>query len=564
MTVTKSQSAIRQFAWRMRGGPKPKPQVKTNFRSFKFFYDAWNLDIGNCLGFGAWKLGFKIFTLLIVTTPLVLSLLAAEDIRISGANRAEYWLFVDDRLDTTNLKDHITDKLKLSLDYKDITLRGVFFLWDPSLRGTGKLQYFDYTAMYKKDPVNILYGRYYATFGRGLCLNQFLDEDFNLDNSLYGLKADLKFFRSQLTMLMGKPRNIFFEELKYIVKNDTTDQIRGANLETRLLNIKNSFGMNTVFGGRYVRINKQTDLTPKAFTELFGGSAGVIVGPWENYFEYGRHWGTEPVIGGRLRGDGYLYTTGLALPGFGISFQYVDYKNIGFGGQLCRYNEPPTPIKSGISVNRGLDEIGFGVSVVASPLDFISIEMDNNKVTTRDEELSKLEQVFKMNEDMDGVLEQMAKVITHPTMESEATFAVEHVKKQGIEPPVEIKTETKPYVDLQYEFGAFFVEAGYEHAFIKSDTSEYNDRAVSLSIGRPEMFVFSVRFERRNRVPEWLVAKLGEETFWPMYELTLDLTTKHNLRIRVGGEKGGLICSGGVCRFEQPFRGVKLVLTSIF
>ena len=39
---------------------------------------------------------------------------------------------------------------------------------------------------------------------------------------------------------------------------------------------------------------------------------------------------------------------------------------------------------------------------------------------------------------------------------------------------------------------------------------------------------------------------------------------KHNLRIRVGGEKGGLVCMGGVCREEEPFRGIKVVLTSIF
>ena len=64
--------------------------------------------------------------------------------------------------------------------------------------------------------------------------------------------------------------------------------------------------------------------------------------------------------------------------------------------------------------------------------------------------------------------------------------------------------------------------------------------------------------------PDWLIPKLGDETGWPMVELSLDLTNRHNLRLRVGAEKGGLVCSGGVCRFEEPFKGVKLVLTSIF
>ncbi len=502
-----------------------------------------------------------IFILLIsITSPSSF----AQDLRITGSNRAEYWLFVDSRLDSANYKDHITEKLKLSLDYKDITLRGIFFFWDPSLHSLDKLYYIDYAAQYKKDPVNIMYGRYYMTFGRGLCLNQFLDEDFNNDNSLYGLKAELNGFKSQLTLITGKPRNIFFEELQYTIKNDTTDKVRGANLETRILNFNNPWGLNTSIGGRYVRIHKTNDLTPKAFTELFGGNINLKLGPWENYFEYAQHLGTIPKVGGRLKGDGYLFTTGLSLSGFGISLQYIDYKDLGFGGAEYRYNEPPTPIKSGISVNRGVDEVGYGVAIVASPFDFLSVEIDNNKVSTHNKNLSRFEELFYLKENMGGVLEQGAKAITHPTELSEISFGVDHIIKQKIELPVQKKTETKPYLELQYDFGTFFVEAGLEQTMVTSDTSDYTDRAASISIGKPERFVLTLRAEKRDRVPTWLIEKLGEETFWPMLELSLDLTTRHNLRLRIGGEKGGLVCSGGVCRFEEPFRGVKAVLTSIF
>jgi len=489
----------------------------------------------------------------------------AADIGISGANCAEYWVFVDSRLDSLNYKEHLTEKLKLSLSYKDLTLKGIFFFWDPSVAVPGELQYLDYTAQYKRDPVSILYGTYYTTFGRGLCLNQFLDEDFNNDNSLYGLKTDFRFLNSRLTLLTGTPRNIFFEELTYSIKNDTTDQIRGADFEMKWYPIfATETNIVTTIGGRYVRVNRVTDLTPKAFTELFGGNIGFKIGPWDSYFEYGRQWGTKPLVGGRLKGEGMLVTTGLAFPGFGFSVQYIDYDNMGFGGPGYRYNEPPTPIKSGISVNRGIDEIGYGVSLVASPFDFASVEIDNNKVSTHDEALSEFEQILKINDRMDGVLEQTIKIITHPTFDFEITVGLDKLTKQGIELPIEKKTETKPYADLSCDFGSFFIDVGYEHTFVSSDTSDYYDHAASFSIGKPELLVLSLRYERRNRVPGWLITKLGEETGWPMAELSLDITRRHNLRIRVGGEKGGLICSGGVCRFEEPFRGVKMVLTSIF
>ncbi|MGQ9816384.1 MAG: hypothetical protein ACUVQ3_00295 [bacterium] len=397
-----------------------------------------------------------------------------------------------------------------------------------------------------------------------MCLNQFLDEDFNNDNSLFGLKSDLQFFKSNLTLFTGRPRNIFFEELKYTIKNDTTDQLRGVNFETKLLNIKNDIGFNTKFAGRYVRLNRQEDLTPKAFTEIFGGSANVILGHWENYFEYARHWATTPVVGGRLRGDGYLFTTSLSLSGYGLSLQLIDYTDLGVGGSGYRYNEPPTPIKSGISVNRGIDEIGYGIALVVSPFDFLSIEIDNNKVSVHNDTLSRFRQFLYMDEKINGVKEQSFKAITHPTELSEVSFGIDYIVKQKIELPVERKIETKPYLELQYDFGTFFIESGLEQTRVNADTSTYHDRAISLSIGRSARFVITLRTEKRDRVPECLIPKLGEETFWPMLELSLDLTTRHNLRLRIGGEKGGLVCSGGVCRFEEPFRGVKAVLTSIF
>lgn len=485
--------------------------------------------------------------------------LNAQTLRLSGGNSGEYWVYVDEELEEENYKEHLEDKLKLTLIYGDIGLRGVFFISDPSLPSPYRLTYVDYTAYYTRDPVNIRYGYYYKTFGRGLVLNQYIDEDFKIDNSLFGVQAAIKYFNSQLTLLSGHPRNIFFEENTYRIKNDndTTAQIRGIDFETKLI-------PKVKLGGSYVRVNQETDITPKAFTELFGGNIFFRSGPFDAYLEYAQRLGTRPGLGGRLKGYGVLFSTGLAIPGLGISFQAMDYDTIGVGGADYRYNEPVTPIKTGISVNRGLDEIGFGATILYSPVDWATIELDNNKISTHDTTLNTLEQIFITNESMDAVIEQAIKLQTYPSFELEVTGGVDKVVKQGIEEPVEKKTETKPYIEVTYNFGSFFIESGYQIEFVSSDTSDYHDQALSVAIGKPEAFVLTLRYERRNRIPDWLIDKLGEETSWPLVELSLDLTTRHNLRIRAGGEKGGLVCSGGVCRFEEPFRGVKLSLTSIF
>lgn len=505
------------------------------------------------------RLSVALLTILLAFSTARLN---AQDLRLSGANYGEYWVFFEDEEVDTNYEEHLENKLKVALSYGDITLRGAFFFSDPSLPNMEKLSYIDYSVQYNKEPVSILYGRFNKTFGRGLVLNQFFDEDFKIDKSLFGVQAGISIFNSQLTLLSGKPRNVFFEENTYGIKNDddTTAQVRGVDLESKII-------PNVVLGGRYVRVNREIDITPEAFTELFGGNIGFRTGPFDAYIEYAQQLGTYPGLGGRLKGQGVLFSSSLALSGFGISFQAMDYDTIGFPfNKTYRYNEPVTPIKTGISVNRGTDEVGFGVSLLYSPFDFMSLELDNNKISTHDTTLNRLEQIFVTNESMDAVIEQAAKITTYPTLELEVTAAIEKVVKQGIEVPIEKKTETKPHLEISYDFGSFFIGSEYGIEFVSSDTSDYHDQAIAVSIGKPELFVFTLRYERRNRAPQWLVdlEKIGAETSWPLAELSLDLTTRHNLRIRAGAEKGGLVCTGGVCRFEEPFKGVKLVLTSIF
>jgi hypothetical protein len=506
---------------------------------------------------------FSIFNMTrnVVLVSVIVVAMNAKGLRLSGGNAAEYWVYIDEELEALNYKEHLEDKLQLNLANEEIAVRGIFFISDPSLPNPNRLSHIDYSIQYTKSPVSILYGRFHETFARGLVLNQYIDEDFKLDNSLQGLKVDLDYYKSLLTLLAGHPRNMFFEENTYRIKNanDSTAQIRGVDFRTKLVPM-------TTFGASYVRINTEIDLTPKSFTELFGGSIDFKSGPFDAYLEYARHLGAHPGVGGRLDGYGVLFSAGLALPGLGISFQAMDYDSIGVGGPGYRYNEPVTPIKSGTSVNRGTDEIGFGASILFSLSDYIAFEIDNNKISTHDTTLSRIQQMFVTNESMDAVIEQAIEIIAYPRYELEITGGIEKLVKQGIEAPIETKTETKPYIETIYDFGTWFIEAAYEHNFTSADTSDYYDQAIAVAIGKPELFIITLRYERRNRAPQWLVdlGKIDDDTTWPLAELSLDLTARHNLRIRAGAEKGGLVCSGGVCRFEEPFKGVKLVLTSIF
>ena len=38
----------------------------------------------------------------------------------------------------------------------------------------------------------------------------------------------------------------------------------------------------------------------------------------------------------------------------------------------------------------------------------------------------------------------------------------------------------------------------------------------------------------------------------------------HDLKLKIGDERGGVTCSGGVCHYEPPFSGVRLEFNSRF
>lgn len=57
---------------------------------------------------------------------------------------------------------------------------------------------------------------------------------------------------------------------------------------------------------------------------------------------------------------------------------------------------------------------------------------------------------------------------------------------------------------------------------------------------------------------------LSRESYWPSVEFIFRAIPKTQLQLFYGYERGGLKCSGGLCRLVNPFKGTKLTLTVQF
>jgi hypothetical protein len=479
------------------------------------------------------------------------SLAYGANLTIQGVNRGEFWAYRD------NWATHAEDKLDLNVKYGDMNGGLGLFLFEPSQPWTAAkkpIRLLDYTVAYSPKQLEVLYGKFFQTFGKGLTLRAYSDDDFRHYKSLHGLRGTAHLPLSTDVVLLGaRLRDLFFQEGTYKLMNatDTTDQMLGADLSSR------PFEWGGL-GARYVRINRDStkDITPKAFTELYGGNVAAAFGPIDLYGEICQRLGTKPGVGGRDKGLGYYLSAAAAFSGYSVVGEYMDYDRIGFPTGVYHWNDPPTPIKSGVALNRGEDEKGFGIIATATPVGTLYIEGDYGRL-------------YKHKDPNSGVVEWEGK--SRYSLGDAWTFEAKfnHMVQQNVELHVLSRGTDMPTVHVNYLVGSHTVAFEGDYSFVtekRDDSPEYPDQkyhesALTLSYGYGEALLFTVGWQH---VDQKLDIRYAGQQSWPMFETVWSITDRNILRVRIGAERGGYTCSGGVCRFESPFTGAKLQLISRF
>lgn len=462
-----------------------------------------------------------------------------KKLNFSGEIKGEYWLWVkEDKNTNSKFSDHFEGKFRFLLNYENIYLRGGIFLYQPSLPKKTLKEYY-YNFEYSHPKVEFLIGNFYQVFGRGLCFRSYLNEDFRYDKVLFGGKTTFHILKSDITLFAGKMKNIIFQENKYQYENDTTDQLRGGEIIIYPLPYLE-------IGGRYVRLNKEKDITPRAFTEIFGPSVSFTYNFFDLYYEFCEKLSTREVLGGRKKGYGHYLATSFTFTGFGLNLEGMKYDSIDFGGEGYRYNDVPTPSKEGISINRGRDEKGGNISLNFTPFDFLNYENSYGYLQTnkKDKYLKELinKIIFKKNEDFNN------------------TFTFEYLKKKGIEIKVDIEEELKFINETELSFNNHTFNLEIPLSFVSDDTLKYKDFGIIFEYQYNPYFILTISYQKTTKK----IPKYEYEDKWLLLEGTFFLTQNIIWRIRVGQERGGLICSGGVCRYEAPFSGMKISLQTRF
>jgi hypothetical protein len=73
----------------------------------------------------------------------------------------------------------------------------------------------------------------------------------------------------------------------------------------------------------------------------------------------------------------------------------------------------------------------------------------------------------------------------------------------------------------------------------------------------------SPRWSVNTRV-EWTTTnkEQGGRRIWPVIGGTYRIGDAHTVGLQYGAERGGVVCTGGVCRLINPFDGFRFTVTS--
>jgi hypothetical protein len=86
---------------------------------------------------------------------------------------------------------------------------------------------------------------------------------------------------------------------------------------------------------------------------------------------------------------------------------------------------------------------------------------------------------------------------------------------------------------------------------------QYYNQLFSVGFSKSPTYVVALRYEFTTDQ-----GTVDRRKDWTAVDFTYRLSSRHTLSFTVGGDRGGLICANNICRFVNPFLGVRASIVS--
>jgi len=436
-------------------------------------------------------------------------------------------------LDRNSLEEYALAFGQLQHSFLDFKISADFLVQQPS-QWDKRLLMLSPQFSFKNAFIELALLDFQAQFQKGLVFSQLSDFQFRKLRYVRGIELTGKLSGLSLTLLSGQLASYDYENFLFLLNNDTSDVVRALNL-----NYERGI---TGFEATYVRLNRKNMPESYSFQEIYGLRNKLSM-DWGRFeINLARKWGVDPITYSRIKGLGVNVDLAGSFDGLDLGLSGIYYDSINF----WNYNLPPVITEKELLPNAGnadkglsfLGAYGFGDYYFELQLASIVNLRDDNLLNPSlgkayQEGYFKFEGDFgKFHIDLKVARETYLRV--EPEYQKLLSYYFETHSKVDAKKPTEFSLKvTRNYEDsLKYWMTEF--TGGVD--LLKDLTASFQIEYASMKIPR---------FNNNN--------------FWANFEL-LYRFENGSVSLAYGKKRGGLVCSGGMCRILPSFDGLKLGL----
>ncbi|MDX9758154.1 MAG: DUF6029 family protein [Bacteroidota bacterium] len=487
-------------------------------------------------------------------------------------------------------KEYIENQTNVRLFWEDFTLGFEYLYDDPPEFGPRVNEVRKRYIEFSRKGLELRAGDFYTLYGKGLAMNLFENRGINYDTRLDGLR--------------GSYRNDFVHAIFAAGKMRYYDLLNAERIES------------------YSVKSGHLEITPVDFFRL-GGSIVGVEGELPSAFGIDRVHADIPEFMASLRGAGFElfvqqawkrasflrpvagggFTSGAsdgsglygslsytADFGLGVTMEYKDYRfddvrehdrEANRPSRMLPMQNPPIVHKEHsftlLSRNPHVvdfnDEIGFQVDVFYALTPEIMLNLNgamasrhsgylerNGFLVTYEREtafLPTLDEKFSPFWELYGEVEwyfdgsSYLRAAFNRRYDAPYEAGLAHQQSSTT-----IPLRIEYMLDEEYSIAGSFEQQFFHDSFSR-ETPEYYNQYVALTFARAAHWSATVRMEYTTDT-----ADPSGRDFWRTVEFAYRLGNEHLATISYGTERGGLVCTSGICREILPFDGIRLSLLS--
>jgi hypothetical protein len=387
---------------------------------------------------------------------------------------------------------------------------------------------------WREDNLTVHLGNYYHAFDRGLTLNAFLDDVVYFDNNLDGVIITGHYDWFEFDALSGRGLNSFSGEREYTLRG-----VRGALRPI----------MPVKVGFSYVRFKQNSsDFFRPLNANLTSVNSSISRGPLDLYAEYAVKKGRDDpfLLGANLDGDGTYLSGSISLEKISLYSEYKNYVNLMYPVDSTPFNNPPPASHQGrtlTSLSAVPGERGYQAGLLVAPTFDINFDIAYSESFSRNTPAA-IGRLY--------LAEKYAGLRLSLGSDLVLNYSWDRIDWTE-------EDEIENYFDGYYYIGESRVLSltAYTRRFLPPLSEDYHEDYLTLGYGEGGLLLVNIG----GSVSNYDIGRDPKKMAF--VEITLRLRS-HELIVFNGGERGGLICSSGICQERPTFEGTRIILFSRF